>query len=188
MLGASFSLPVFAAMLCWIQQQQGGGYLFTNSAGLLWGSALPVPAFPPPVWLWFCTCWAQSFPTCASNPGSIRATVRVQMSYCTSRRGCQHAAAALRRRRRQQKAISAQPASSTKARSRPKSGWNVGTGCHPCVLLTYERAGEQAAAANHKHPSAQSLLFWGPFGRGVSGACLQSCFPEGLQWALQLYL
>lgn len=62
------------------------------------------------------TCWVQPFSTCASNPGSIRATVRVRMSYCTPRGLCQHAAPGLQRRRQQQAAF-AQPASQPEARS-----------------------------------------------------------------------
>lgn len=44
-------------------------------------AAVRLPSFPL-LRAWFCTCWAQAFPTCASHPGSIRATVC--LSYCTS--------------------------------------------------------------------------------------------------------
>lgn len=83
--------------------------IFSNPARLPWGSVLRATIFSPSAWLCFCTCWVQSFSTCASNPGSIRATVHVRMSYCTSCGVCQHAAPGLQRRR-WQKAIFAQPA------------------------------------------------------------------------------
>lgn len=114
--------------------------LFSKPAGLLWGSALCVTVFSPPARLCFCTCWVQSFSTCASNPGSIGATVRVRMSYCTSRRLCQRAAPGLQGRGQQKKRFLHNLLFRPKPRSGPLS---------PC------------AAASHPNPSAPSLPLWG---------------------------
>lgn len=114
-------------------------------------AAVRLPSFPL-LCAWFCTCWAQAFPTCASHPGSIRATV--WLSYCTSQ------------------ALSAPCPGQHKATvctiwflKQSKAGWNLEGGCCHCprslgkgVLGTLPldpapRGAAQSPSAGHSAPS-----------------------------------
>lgn len=158
------------------------GYLYSNPRRLLRGCLLCVPPLPL-VWLRSRTCWVQPFSTCASNPGSIRATVRVRMSYCTPRGLCQHAAPGLQRRRQQQAAF-AQPASQPEARS----AWPKRSGSISSVpTLHVPRLLSPLPGQGCPRAPAQGTVLLPPTRSVWPQPCSLSC-PGGLRGALRLHV